>query len=123
MITIPAHERLFGPADHRVGHYRRYSKSRVISIFEESGFEVKNITLFGGLSSLLLLLVHNLVALLERNKESSVETNGLESERWHQSDRERVFNRFLRNVFTESSRYPKNFGSSYLVVAKKIQDI
>lgn len=39
VLTVPAHQFLFSSWDKALGHYRRYSKSRLKSIFNDVGFE------------------------------------------------------------------------------------
>jgi hypothetical protein len=40
VIYVPALQFLFSDLDHKVGHYRRYSKSDLVAKFEGNGFEV-----------------------------------------------------------------------------------
>lgn len=40
IIVVPAHKILFGKRDKDLGHYRRYSKSELISKLNDSGFRV-----------------------------------------------------------------------------------
>jgi len=40
ILTVPTAPRLYGPMDELWGHYRRYSKERLVKILKENGFEI-----------------------------------------------------------------------------------
>ncbi len=46
VIFVPALKCLYSRFDHSIGHYRRYSKSELLSIAEKSGFKVLNCKYF-----------------------------------------------------------------------------
>lgn len=46
VIFVPALKFLFSRFDHSIGHFRRYSKSELLSIAEKSGFKVLNCKYF-----------------------------------------------------------------------------
>lgn len=39
LIVVPAHGRLYGSIDRAIGHYRRYDKKRMASLFEQAGLQ------------------------------------------------------------------------------------
>lgn len=42
-IYVPAMQSIYGEFDKKVGHYRRYSKSRLKEVLENAGFELKSL--------------------------------------------------------------------------------
>jgi SAM-dependent methyltransferase len=40
VLIVPAFQSLFGPIDHKLGHYRRYSKQMMRGLAERTGFRV-----------------------------------------------------------------------------------
>ena len=47
LLSVPAHERLFGPSDVFAGHYRRYDRAKLLTLLDESRFEVQTIWSYG----------------------------------------------------------------------------
>jgi SAM-dependent methyltransferase len=47
LLSVPAHESSFGPADVFAGHYRRYNRAKLITMLHESGFRVETIWCYG----------------------------------------------------------------------------
>lgn len=47
LLSVPAHESLFGPSDVFAGHHRRYDRSKLVRLLEESRFEVQTIWSYG----------------------------------------------------------------------------
>jgi 2-polyprenyl-3-methyl-5-hydroxy-6-metoxy-1,4-benzoquinol methylase len=47
VLSVPAHEMLFGPADVFAGHYRRYDRANLIALLQQSRFEVQTIWSYG----------------------------------------------------------------------------
>jgi 2-polyprenyl-3-methyl-5-hydroxy-6-metoxy-1,4-benzoquinol methylase len=47
LLSVPAHEKLFGPSDVFAGHYRRYDRAKLIALLEESRFGVQTIWSYG----------------------------------------------------------------------------
>jgi SAM-dependent methyltransferase len=47
LLSVPAHESLFGPSDVFAGHYRRYDRAKLIALLEESRFGVQTIWSYG----------------------------------------------------------------------------
>jgi SAM-dependent methyltransferase len=43
LLSVPAVSKLYGPKDIKVGHYRRYDRDVLISLFETTGFQVKTV--------------------------------------------------------------------------------
>lgn len=47
VLSVPAWQRRFGPADEHVGHYRRYDPDVLAGRLRSAGFEVASIRLYG----------------------------------------------------------------------------
>jgi len=47
LLSVPAHENRFGPADRRVGHVRRYDPDRLAALLDETGFENSRLISYG----------------------------------------------------------------------------
>jgi cyclopropane fatty-acyl-phospholipid synthase-like methyltransferase len=47
LLSVPAHEKSFGPSDVFAGHYRRYDRAKLVALLEESRFEVQTIWSYG----------------------------------------------------------------------------
>ncbi|UXI67699.1 class I SAM-dependent methyltransferase [Tahibacter amnicola] len=47
LATVPAHQRKFGPGDHRVGHVRRYERAQLRELAQSCGFDRVNIQCYG----------------------------------------------------------------------------
>lgn len=62
VISVPAHQARFGRWDAAVGHYRRYERGGLVSLFEAAGFEDVEVRSVGFPAGLLLETIRNLVA-------------------------------------------------------------
>jgi SAM-dependent methyltransferase len=47
LLSVPAHEKRFGPADRRVGHFRRYEPGGLAEQLTEAGFEHPRLVTYG----------------------------------------------------------------------------
>jgi SAM-dependent methyltransferase len=47
LVSVPAHEKRFGPADRRVGHFRRYEPGGLAELLTETGFEHPRLVTYG----------------------------------------------------------------------------
>lgn len=47
VLSVPAHQRRFGPADELVGHYRRYDPDELREVLEEAGYRDVSLHLYG----------------------------------------------------------------------------
>jgi SAM-dependent methyltransferase len=47
LLSVPAHEKRFGPADRRVGHFRRYEPDGLAALLTETGFESPRLVTYG----------------------------------------------------------------------------
>jgi SAM-dependent methyltransferase len=47
LLSVPAHERRFGPSDVFAGHYRRYDRAKLLALLGESRFQVQMIWAYG----------------------------------------------------------------------------
>jgi len=56
VLTVPAHQYLYGPRDKKLGHYRRYSKSSLINKMELAGFTIDKIRYWNFIGYLVTLV-------------------------------------------------------------------
>ena len=47
IISVPAHQHRFGPWDTAVGHFRRYGRSDLTTLLENTGFHVETVFAYG----------------------------------------------------------------------------
>lgn len=47
IVSVPAHQRLYGPTDARVGHVRRYERAQLGKLLADAGLEVERIACYG----------------------------------------------------------------------------
>lgn len=47
LVSVPAHQRLYGPTDARVGHVRRYDRAQLRDLLIHAGLEVERIACYG----------------------------------------------------------------------------
>jgi SAM-dependent methyltransferase len=47
LLSVPAHDRKWGPTDVWAGHFRRYEKDGLVKLVSECGFEVESIFSYG----------------------------------------------------------------------------
>ena len=71
LLIVPALSMLFGPIDKSVGHYRRYSKKDLQSLFSNSSFEIEKIYYFNFVGSL-GWFVNSHILKIESQKESQI---------------------------------------------------
>ncbi len=75
LLSVPANPERYGDMDAKVGHYRRYSRSRLAEVLGKAGFEVRGIESWGMPVGYLLETARN-VAARRRLQEASVGTPG-----------------------------------------------
>ncbi len=114
VLTVPAYQWLFSDFDREVGHFRRYSLSRLKTVLKTNGFEIEYGTY---LFSLLPIPVYITRLVTRFSKKSAVKKND------HFVDRPLL--RQLLKLILLPERWFVNkgvlipFGSSCLIVAKK----
>ena len=47
MVSVPAHQRYYGPSDARVGHVRRYERAELLSLLRQSGYQTTCLVNYG----------------------------------------------------------------------------
>lgn len=47
LLSVPAHQSLFGPSDVFAGHYRRYDRAELVRLLEESRFRIQKMWSYG----------------------------------------------------------------------------
>jgi SAM-dependent methyltransferase len=62
MLSVPAHQRRFGPADEGAGHYRRYGRAQLVELLDGAGFEPIAVRCYGFPLGYLLEWARNLLA-------------------------------------------------------------
>lgn len=86
VVSVPAHPERFGPADERVGHYRRYTRESLVALLEGAGLEVELISTWGFPLGNLLERIRTLIAgLTDLNR--PIEDRIADSGRWLQPTR------------------------------------
>jgi SAM-dependent methyltransferase len=83
LVSVPAYRRRFGPADVKVGHYRRYDLRDIRELLERSGFLPKKTLTYGFPLGYALEGARNLLARRDRVN-WGLEARTLESGRWLQ---------------------------------------
>jgi SAM-dependent methyltransferase len=110
VLTVPAHPRLFGPADRLAHHRRRYTRRELDRKLRAAGFEVRRLTHFMAPLVPLLALSRGLAHALGRHQDKDAELRVVPG-----------LNAFLRLVLRLERawlrRFPLPFGSSLLAVA------
>ncbi len=76
LLTVPAGERRFGPADTHVGHYRRYETPGLRRVLEEAGFRVIRLSSFGFPLGYLLETLRHLIAARSGQEVAATERTG-----------------------------------------------
>lgn len=136
LLSVPAHHSMWSDSDVYAGHYRRYEKSEIASKMAQTGFEILNIYCYGWPLSNLILPIRRLVhgRMLKKQKdislmnERSKESRTLESgiERTTEVKLFRIYAslpvRVLILMFAKLQKlfYRRDWGTGYLVLAKKI---
>jgi len=72
VLTVPAHEHRFGPADVFVGHYRRYSPEALERLLAEAGLQAIDVRVYGFPLGYALEIVRDRLA--RRSSDSLVES-------------------------------------------------
>lgn len=67
LLSVPANPERFGAADHRVGHYRRYTTDQLRAVLQESGFEDAAVYAYGFPLGYALEAVRNALAVHEEH--------------------------------------------------------
>ena len=110
VLTVPAHPRLFGPADRLAHHRRRYTRRELLDKLAAAGFEVRRLTHFMAPLVPLLAVSRGLMHTFGRHDRKDAELQVVPG-----------LNGFLRLVLRLERlwlrRLPLPFGSSLLAVA------
>ena len=80
MVSVPAHQRHYGPADVRVGHVRRYERAALFALLGQSGYQSVRLVNYGfPLTSISRRLANRLLNSIPEQAEKSLEQRSLES--------------------------------------------
>jgi len=80
MVSVPAHQRHYGPADARVGHVRRYDRSDLLALLAQSGYQHARLANYGyPLTEFSRRLSNRLLEPIPDQGEKSLEQRSLES--------------------------------------------
>jgi SAM-dependent methyltransferase len=122
LLSVPAHESLFGPSDVFAGHFRRYDRAKLLALIEESRFQVQTIWSYGVPLANMTEKVRNIVHASApiQSKETATAQSGID----------RSIEAKLRFLCTDFFLYPfylmqnwflnSDLGTGYIVKAKKI---
>ncbi|MBU1203722.1 MAG: class I SAM-dependent methyltransferase [Nanoarchaeota archaeon] len=110
IIFVPANPILYGKRDKNLGHYRRYTKKRLISILKENNFRVKH------------LRHHNMLGVIPYFISEKILKKEMNTTKLRTKDNKKLLNRILNIWF----KYVENninlgFGFSLLCIAEKIE--
>lgn len=80
MVSVPAHQRHYGPSDARVGHVRRYERADLLALFRQSGYHTLRLVNYGyPLTELSRRLSDRLLDHIPEQSEKSLAQRSLES--------------------------------------------
>lgn len=122
LMSVPAHQKMFGPSDQYVGHFRRYEKKELEAKLKAAGFAIVHFWSYGVPLTLLTNKIRNILSKpdislskKERTAKSGIERNHL------------AFIRFVSNDFFLFPFYwlqmlflKTDIGAGYIIKAKKI---
>jgi SAM-dependent methyltransferase len=83
LLSVPAHQARFGPADARVGHYRRYDPAQLVDLLFAAGFELAALRTYGFPIGYLVEMLRNRLAVLDA-QEGTCDERTSASGRWLQ---------------------------------------
>lgn len=123
LLSVPAHQRQFGPADVKAGHYRRYERAQLRSLFEGAGLGTPTVLSYGFPFGYLLQWARNRLARREiAESAASIDERTAGSGRWRQpSDR----NGWVTSVATAPFRLVQwpfirgDTGTGYVVLGRR----
>lgn len=101
-LLVPAHQFLFGKMDENLGHYRRYSKSKLKTLVRKAGFEVLRIRYLNPIGWLGWFLNSRIL------KEETVPAGQIG-----------IFDRLARPFLVLEKFYDPPFGLSVLIIGRK----
>jgi SAM-dependent methyltransferase len=122
LLSVPAGESRYGPADRLVGHYRRYEAQRVRQVLSDGGFRVERIEYAGMPLGFALEALRHLLARRMRNVAASPEARSGASGRWLQPPAGLGWaTRFFTAPFRKVERVlPPRLGGTNLIVLARI---
>jgi predicted SAM-dependent methyltransferase len=122
LLSVPAHESLFGPSDVFAGHYRRYDRAKLIALLEESRFGVQTIWSYGVPLANLTEKVRNILYKNQpiQSKETATAQSGID--RRIEAKLRLLCNDFFLCPFywMQSLFLNSNLGTGYILKAEKI---
>lgn len=110
VLVVPAYEFFYGNRDRKYGHFRRYSRRKLINLLEKSGFEIKSLRYWNMVGVLPYLIYEKI---LRRELSSYLRQRS-----------GNIFQRMLNGILNFWFKYIENnlnlgFGLSLICVAKK----
>lgn len=110
ILSVPAHPRLFGPKDERVGHYRRYARSPLCEQVRAAGFQIEEVRWWNLLG---FIAVWCSLKIFNRSIDEKFRTS-------KRSNMQMLLNTFLKNWCIQvENRVSFPTGLTLLVVARK----
>lgn len=84
LLSVPAGRDRFGPSDERVGHYRRYDRSDLVAVLEDTGYGDVSVIAYGFPLGHVLEAGRNLFARRLHSPDGSMDDRTAGSGRWLQ---------------------------------------
>jgi SAM-dependent methyltransferase len=114
-VTVPAHQWLFSDFDSSIGHFRRYSKKKLVEELAASGFKPLKVRYFFTSLVLPALLIRRIPYLLGRRKTFEGE-EGIKSDSEGQLVPHPIVNQVMNSVLSFDLKLKLPFGLSLLGV-------
>lgn len=123
LLSVPAHESLFGPSDVFAGHYRRYDRAKLIALLKDSKFAVETIWSYGVPLANLTEKIRNILYKDKQiqSKEAATACSGIDRRI------EAKLRFFCNDLFlypfylTQSLFLNSDLGTGYIVKAEKVK--
>lgn len=117
-LTVPAFKFLWSEPDLNAGHYRRYTKSDLVSIFKKAGFKVSYVSYFFSILMVPIYIFRSLPYMLSLKRSNPNWRHG-----HHQNKRGLIGSLLLKSMLWERKMVFNGksipFGSSCILVAEK----
>lgn len=121
-LTVPSYSFLWSTEDELAGHYRRYSLQQIESLLKNNGFSIMYSSYFFSLLPLPILIKRTLLGKFKPRKTTSIHTVQKEHKNPNKLI-DAIVNKLLKWEIRKISNGKKmNFGSSCILVAKKISE-
>jgi len=121
ILSVPAHQKWFGPSDRYVGHYRRYDRSVIVDLLKQNGFDILKLWSYGVPLANVTAIIHHQVygKNIPKTKEEGSKKSGVKR------DFEAKFRFFLNDFFMcpfyllQVPFFYSNLGTGFIIKAQK----